>query len=187
MDILWQFFRHFYDVLSWFSCSRLSNDSQGFPKGFLLPWGREISIIGVARALVAISNFVSNPCDLFRVYIGFNKELPHKKRKTNYCNRCAHDPNHWDFPPSQNPPWKPPKFAHCQTLRTRILKNCMLAWTLEIFKRFAMKVLWNGRPPNSTETQKELKWPKSDSKVTFGVPAQSDTKWPKSDSKVAQK
>ena len=46
--------------------------------------------------------------------------------------------------------------------------------------------LWSWRPPNSTETQKELKWPKSDSKVTPGVPSQSDPKWLKSDSKMTQ-
>ena len=47
--------------------------------------------------------------------------------------------------------------------------------------------LWSGRPPNSTEAQKELKWPKSDSKVTFGVPPPSDPKCLKSDSKMTQK
>ena len=40
--------------------------------------------------------------------------------------------------------------------------------------------LWSGRAPNSTEPQKELKWPKSDSKVT-----QADR--PQSDLKVTQK
>ena len=40
--------------------------------------------------------------------------------------------------------------------------------------------LWSRRAPNSTETQKELKWPKSDSKVT---PADR----PQSDPKLAQK
>ena len=36
--------------------------------------------------------------------------------------------------------------------------------------------LWSRRPPNSTETQKELKWPKSDSKVTRPDRPQSDPK-----------
>ena len=36
--------------------------------------------------------------------------------------------------------------------------------------------LWSGPAPKSTETEKELKWPKSDSKVTPRVPTQSDSK-----------
>ena len=40
--------------------------------------------------------------------------------------------------------------------------------------------LWSGRPPNSAEAQKELKWPKNSSKVT-----QADR--PQSDPKVTQK
>ena len=42
---------------------------------------------------------------------------------------------------------------------------------------------WSGRPPNYAGTQKELKWPKSDSKVTPG----SHTTMTPSDSKVIQK
>ena len=45
----------------------------------------------------------------------------------------------------------------------------------------------SGRAPNSTETQKELKRPKSDSKVTPRAPSQSDPKSLKSDLKVTQK
>ena len=54
------------------------NEPWGFPKrgGFVRG---EISIIGVARAPVAIIIFASNPCENLCVYIGFNKELPHKK------------------------------------------------------------------------------------------------------------
>ena len=47
-----------------------------------------------------------------------------------------------------------------------------------VFLRFDPQALRGGRAPKSTETQKELKWPKSDSKVTPRVP---------SDSKVTQK
>ena len=36
--------------------------------------------------------------------------------------------------------------------------------------------LWSRRPPNSRETQKALKWPKSDSKVTRPDRPQSDPK-----------
>ena len=36
--------------------------------------------------------------------------------------------------------------------------------------------LWSWRAPNSTETQKELKWQKGDSKVTPKVPPQIDSK-----------
>ena len=51
---------------------------QGFPKGGFCEGGK-ISIIGVVRAPVAIINFASNPCENLWVYIGFNKEAPHKK------------------------------------------------------------------------------------------------------------
>ena len=79
---------------------------------------------------------------------------------------------------SQGRPWR----AAC----IRMASNTSNA--LDNFRsRSGTLALWSGCPPNSTETQKELKWPKSDSKVTSGVPAQSDTKWPKSDSKVTQK
>ena len=71
--------------------------------------GGENLIIGVARAPVAIINFASNPCENLRVYIGFKKDLPHKKRKTNYCNRCAHPPQLLRFPPSQKPPFGNPQ------------------------------------------------------------------------------
>ena len=50
-----------------------------------------------------------------------------------------------------------------------------------------LPVLWSWRAPNSTETPKELKWPKSDSKMTPRVPAQSALRWLKSDPKVTQK
>ena len=66
----------------------------GVPKWGLARGGGEISILGVVRARVAIINFASIPCENLRVYIGFNKELPHKKRKINHCNRCANDPNY---------------------------------------------------------------------------------------------
>ena len=53
---------------------------------------------------------------------------------------------------------------------------------------FPSLMLWSGRPPNSTETQKEWKWPKSDSKVTQADRPQSDPKvtqkWLKNDSKM---
>ena len=42
--------------------------------------------------------------------------------------------------------------------------------------------LWSQCAPNSTETQKELKWPKSDSKVTRADRPESDLNWLKSDS-----
>ena len=47
--------------------------------------------------------------------------------------------------------------------------------------------LRSGRAPKSTETQKEVKWPKSDSNVTARVSPQSDPKWLKSNSKMTQK
>ena len=69
-----------------------------------------ISIIGVVHAPVAISHFASNPGENFCVFRGFNKELPHKKHKINYCNRCAHDANYWDLPSSQKKKlWKLPR------------------------------------------------------------------------------
>ena len=45
---------------------------------------------------------------------------------------------------------------------------------------------WSGRSPNYTETQKELKWPRSDSKVTVAdhTNVKATQKWPKSDPKV---
>ena len=74
-------------------------ESWGFPKGGFCEGG-EISIIGVgARTGCNNYNFASNPCENLRVYIGFNKELPHKKREINYCNRCAHPPQLLRFPP----------------------------------------------------------------------------------------
>ena len=52
---------------------------------------------------------------------------------------------------------------------------------------FGPKVLWSGRPPNSTETQKDpqvtLMWPKSDSKLLSG----SHPRVTPSDPKVTQK
>ena len=53
----------------------------------------EISIVGVVRAPVAIINFAST-VKISQVYMGSNKELPHKKSETDYCNRCAHDSNY---------------------------------------------------------------------------------------------
>ena len=51
--------------------------------------------------------------------------------------------------------------------------------------------LWSGCAPKSTETQKELKWPKSDSKVTPRAPApewpQVTQKWLKNDSKMGSR
>ena len=86
-------------------------ERSGVSKGGFL-WGGEISIIGVARAPVAIINFASNPCENLRVYIGFNKELPHKNIEliiaTGVCTTPAH-PNYWDFPPSPNPPFGNPQ------------------------------------------------------------------------------
>ena len=48
----------------------------------------------------------------------------------------------------------------------------------------AFLILGGRRAPNSTETQKELKWPKSDSKLSPWAPLQSDPKWLKSDSEM---
>ena len=48
-------------------------------------------------------------------------------------------------------------------------------------------VLWSGRAPNSTETQKELKWPKRDSKwlpKSQSRVTPSDSKWLKNDPKM---
>ena len=71
---------------------------------------RGVVTIGVTRAPVAIINFASIPFENLRVYIGFNKDFPHKKPQINYCNRCAHDHNYWDSPPlTKTPFWKPPK------------------------------------------------------------------------------
>ena len=71
--------------------------------GFL--WGGGISIIGVACAPLAIINFASNPCANLWVYIGFNKQLPHKKKcKFNYCNRHrGRNPNLRFWPPQKKP------------------------------------------------------------------------------------
>ena len=84
----------------------LSLQFRGFPNGGFL-WGGQISIIGVgARTGVAIINFASNPCENLRVYLGFNKNLPHKNRKINYCNPGVRThPNYWDLSPSQKPPF----------------------------------------------------------------------------------
>ena len=53
-----------------------SEKVQGFPKG-------GFCVIVVVRAPVAIINFASNPWKNLSVYIRFNKEAPHKKRKIN--------------------------------------------------------------------------------------------------------
>ena len=89
--------------------------SQGFPKGGFCEGGK-ISIIGVLRAPVAIINFASNPCENLWVYIGFNKEAPHKKRKINYCKRCAHPPQLLRFSPSQKPPFGNPQGRILETI-----------------------------------------------------------------------
>ena len=68
-------------------------NSQGFPKGGFCEGG-EISIIGVARAPVAIINFASNPCENLRVCIGFNKELPHKNAKLIIATGARTHPNY---------------------------------------------------------------------------------------------
>ena len=76
------------------------------------------------RAPVAMINFASNPCENLRVYIGFNKELPHKKREINYCNWCAHPPQLLRFPPlTKTPLWKPP---------TNFSRNCSRKISREI-------------------------------------------------------
>ena len=96
---------------------------RGFQRGVL--WGGEISIIGVVRAPVAI-NFASNPCENLWVYIGFNKEAPHKKRKINYCKRCAHPPQLLRFLPlAKTPLWKPPRERSKETkpLRAREIQG----------------------------------------------------------------
>ena len=95
--------------------------------GFL--WGGEISIIGVARATAAIINFASTPCENLWVCIGFNKELPHKKRKINYCKRCVHPPQLLRFASlTKTPLWKPPNQNRCKN-RTR--NRCEDAASLE--------------------------------------------------------
>ena len=93
--------------------NRLRIQIRGFQRGFL--WGGgKISIIGVVRAPVAIINFASNPCENLWVYIGFNKETPHTKRKMNYCNRCAHPPQVLrSSPPGKNPPFGNPQRESC--------------------------------------------------------------------------
>ena len=68
----------------------------------------EISIIGVARTPVAIINFAFFVRGLLiESYI--NSEIFTRLwRKINFCNRCAHHPSYWDFPPSQKPPFGNP-------------------------------------------------------------------------------
>ena len=86
---------------------------RGFQRGVFARGG--ISIIGVARALIAITNFASNPCEKLRVYIGFNKEPPHEQRKINNCDRCAHPPQLLRFaPPLKKKPFGNPQSATCQ-------------------------------------------------------------------------
>ena len=75
--------------------------------GFL--WGGDSSRIGVgARTGCNNLNFAFFARDfLIESYI--NSEIcTGIWRKINYCNRCAHHPNSWDFPPWQKPPFGDP-------------------------------------------------------------------------------
>ena len=47
--------------------------------------------------------------------------------------------------------------------------------------------LRSARAPNSTETQKEVKWVTSDSKMTPRVPPQSDLRWPQNNSNMGSR
>ena len=96
-------------------------------------------------------NSASNPCEDLRVYIGFNKELPHKKRKINYCNRCGHPPQVLRFPPLAKPPLKkPPNLRACgaatepetpesqkyEKITKKNTKSPTLGWAPKIRKKY---------------------------------------------------
>ena len=115
--------------------------------GRLLIVRGEISIIGVARAPVAITNFASNPCENLRVYTGFNKELSHNKSKINYCNRCAHPPQLLRFsPPHKTPPLETPKTTQndiwCNIYSPVVLSRfCIVKWK----RGFRCSTWWSTR------------------------------------------
>ena len=115
----WWFFKHFSGIFHgatsmksarkipekclknpWFTnqgAFRGFSKSWGFPKGFFVRG--EISIIGVVRAPVAITNFAFFVRGLLiKSYIN-SETFTDIWRKINYCNRCARDTNYWDLPP----------------------------------------------------------------------------------------
>ena len=51
------------------------------------------------------------------VYVGINKELLHKNRKTNCCNRCTHDHTHWESPIWDLSPRKKPHLGNPQVTK----------------------------------------------------------------------
>ena len=75
--------------------------------------------------------------------------------------------------------------AERSSLKTRRIGADPIKVTLVNWKNLK---LWSGRAPNSTETQKELEWPKSDSQVTPADRPQSNLKltqkWLKNDSNM---
>ena len=103
---------------------------QEFPKGGFCEG--EISIIGVVCAPVATINFAPNPCKNLWVHTGFNKEALHKKCRINYCNRCAHDANDWDFPLSQKPPFGNPLPSDTKLLLTKNYSEIIILGKLRI-------------------------------------------------------
>ena len=89
---------------------------RGFQRGVFADGG--ISIIGVVRAPVAIVNLAFfAPGLLVESYI--NSEIfAGIWGEINCCNRCAHEPNYWDFSPSQKPP-----FGNPQTIPKRKIRR----------------------------------------------------------------
>ena len=94
--------KHYADEGFWGTISN-KQKSGVFKGGFL--WGGEISIIGVVRAPVAIINFAGAPYWILCKLRDFDRDW----REINCCNRGAHDPNYWDFPPHKNPPLETPQ------------------------------------------------------------------------------
>ena len=79
-------------------------ESWGFPKGGFCEGGKSQQL-GRLRAPVAIINFAFFVRELL-VESYINSEIfTGIWREINCCNRCARDPNYWDLPPSQKPPF----------------------------------------------------------------------------------
>ena len=60
-------------------------------------------------------------------------------RKINYCNRCAHHPNYWDFSPSQKPPFGNPWLFLAHKNRTIVIaSNFRILQPEKVFLRMCL-------------------------------------------------